>query len=270
MMNISYKNFIVEILKKTSDIARLNFGKVSGITKKGNNNQVLTQADLEISKFIVGKIKEFYPNHNIIDEEVGVVDKSSEYTWVIDPIDGTSNFASGIPLYGTMIGLLKGGISIAGGISLPTFNEIYIAEKDKGAFCNGEKIEVTNETKLLFSLVAYTLDGHQENPSFTKDECALMAEIILNTRNLRNTGSCFDAIMVAKGKFGAHLNRTSKIWDNVAQQILIEEAGGIYTDFFGKPMDYTNPLTKAGSNFTLCAASAILHKQLQIIIHNKN
>ena len=267
---MDYRSFIKGVLQETSEIANRNFGKVAAIsTKEGDNNQVLTETDLEIGKLIVEKIKEVYPNHNIIDEEAGIVDKTSEYTWVIDPIDGTSNFANGVPLYGTMIGLLKGAIPVAGGISLATFNEIYIAEKDKGAFCNKEKIRVTSETKLLSTLVAYTLDGHQENPGFTRDECSLMAEIILNIRNLRNSGSCFDAAMVAKGKFGAYLNRTSKIWDNVAQQIVIEEAGGVYTDFFGKQIDYTNPLNKVNDNFTLCAGAPILHKQLQEIIHKK-
>ena len=90
--------------------------------------------------------------------------------------------------------------------------------------------------------------------------------MILNIRNLRNTGSCFDAAMVAKVKFGAYLNRTGKIWDNVGQHILIEEAGGVYSDFFGKPMDYTNPLIKAKNNFTFCAAPPILHEALQKII----
>lgn len=72
--------------------------------------------------------------------------------------------------------------------------------------------------------------------------------------------------MIAEGKYGGLLNRTSKIWDNVAQQIIIEEAGGIYSDFFGNPMDYSDPLTKAKANFTFCAASPSLHEQLQTII----
>jgi myo-inositol-1(or 4)-monophosphatase len=74
--------------------------------------------------------------------------------------------------------------------------------------------------------------------------------------------------MIAEGKYGGLLNRTSKIWDNVAQQIIVEEAGGLYTDFFGNPMDYSNPLTKDKTNFTFCAAAPELHKQLQTIIHN--
>lgn len=263
-----YSKFIAQTLQKASQKANRNFGKVSVVsTKEGDNNQVLTQTDLEVGNLIVGKIKKTYPDHNIIDEEAGVIDNSSEYTWVVDPIDGTSNFANGVPLYGIMIGLLKGGKPIAGGIALPAFNEIYLAEKDKGAFCNGEKLHVTHETKLLSALVAYGLDGHQENPEFTKDECALVAEIVLNIRNLRDSGSCFDVVMVAKGKFGGYLNRTSKIWDNVALQILIEEAGGIYTDFFGQPIDYSNPLSRAEQNFTICASPPSLHKQLQGIIH---
>lgn len=265
-MNI--QNFIKTALEEASKIAKRNFGKVVAGTVKGkDSNQILTETDLEISKFIVGKIREVYPSHNIIDEEAGVIDNKSQYTWAIDPVDGTSNFANGVPLYGVMIGLLKEGTPVAGGISLPSFEEIYLAEKEKGAFCNGEKVQVTSEANLLSTLVAYTLDGHQENPSFTRDECALMAEIILNIRNLRNSGSCFDAAMVARGKFGGYLNRTGKIWDNVAQQILIEEAGGVYTDFFGQPMDYKSPLTKANNDFTFCAAPPILHSQLQKIIH---
>lgn len=267
-MNTTYTDIITNVLQEASIIALSHFGKVTGTTKEGDSNQVLTQTDLEIGQFIIAKIKEVYPAHNIIDEEAGVINKNSEYTWVIDPIDGTSNFASGVPLYGIMIGLLEEATPIAGGFALPAFEEIYTAEKGKGAQCNGNKIRVTSETKLLSSLVAYQIDGHQEDPHITKDECVLLAEIALHIRNLRNGGSCFDAAMVASGKYGAYLNRTSKIWDNVPEHILITEAGGVYTDFFGKPMDYSHPLTKVEDNFTFCAGSPVLHRQLQEIIHH--
>jgi len=126
---------------------------------------------------------------------------------------------------------------------------------------------VSKETKLLSSLLAYGIDGHQENPSLTREEIKLLGELVLNIRNLRTSGSVFDGIMVAKGRYGGYLTRTAKIWDNVGLHIVIEEAGGIYTDFFGKPIDYTSPLDKAESNFTFCAASPELHKQLQDIIN---
>lgn len=251
---------------EVSDIARNSFGKVAGTTKGGDNNQVLTETDLEIGKTLIEKIQKEYPEHNIIDEEAGVIDNKSDFTWVIDPIDGTSNFANGIPLYGIMLGLLKDNEPVAGGLALPNFSEIYIANKGNGAYCNGEKISVTRENNLKNSLVAYGIDGHQEKPKFTRDECKLLAEIVLNIRNLRTSNSVFDIAMVAKGKYGAFLNQTSKIWDNVAQQIIIEESGGIYTDFFGNKIDYSNALEKADDNFTFLAASPVLHSKLLEII----
>ena len=131
-------------------------------------------------------------------------------------------------------------------------------------------MHVTTETELLKLLVAYGIDGHQENPQITTDETATLSKIILAIRNLRSSNSAFDASLVADGRYGAWLNRTSKIWDNVAQQIVIEEAGGVYTDFFGRPVDYSDPLTKVDDNFTLCAAAPALHAQLQQIIASDN
>ena len=264
---MGYRDFITTSLEKASVIADHYFGKVSSITKEGDNNQVLTEADVQISKLLVSMIRQAYPKNNVIDEEAGIIDNHSEFTWVIDPIDGTSNFATDVPTYGIMIGLLHQNVPIAGGVALPFFHEIYIAEKGMRAFCNGKKIAVSSVSELLHCLVAYGIDGHQENPEVTRKETVLLSEIILHIRNLRSSNSAFDIMQVAKGGYGAYLNRTSKIWDNVAPQIIIEEAGGIYTDFYGKSMDYTNPFTLVKDNFTVCAAPKTLHKKLQEIIY---
>lgn len=263
---MKYKSFIERSLIDVSKLARDNFGKVQGLVKSNDNNQVLTETDLEIGKYLVAQILEKYPNQNIIDEEAGIIDKSSDYTWAIDPIDGTSNFANGIPTFGIMIGLLHNGSPIAGGISLPVFNEIYCAEKGYGAYCNGSKIKVSPEEKLSNILLAYGIDGHQENPKQTQEECEILSKIVLAIRNLRTSNSAFDSVNVASGKYGIMMNQTSKIWDNVAQQIIIEEAGGIYTDFYGNQIDYSDPLRKANDNFTWCAGSKSLHKQIQALI----
>lgn len=262
-----YKKFIASVLNKASDIANQNFGKVTSIEKTGDNNQVLTQTDLEIGNFLIAKVKDAFPSHNIIDEEAGVIDNNSEFTWVIDPIDGTSNFANGVPTYGIMIGLLKNSTPLAGGIALPYFNQIYFAEKEAGAFCNDKKITVSRDEQLLKTLVAYGIDGHQKKPSITYDETKVLAEIILNIRNLRTSNSAFDMALVANGEYGAYLNRVHKIWDCVAPHIILEEAGAIVTDFWGKPLDYSNALRRSQKIFTYCAAPAALHKQLQEIIH---
>ena len=261
-----YKNFIIDTLGEVSTIAKDNFGKVSSVVKKGDNNQVLTETDLKIGQVIIERIQKEFPQYNVIDEEAGVIDNKSNFTWVIDPIDGTSNFANGIPLYGIMFGLLKDNEPIAGGLALPSFSEIYVAEKNDGAYCNGKRINVSKDTHLKNSLVAYGIDGHHENPKFTRDECRLLAEIILNIRNLRTSNSVFDLAMVAKGNYGAFLNRTSKIWDNVAQQIIIKESGGIYTDFFGNKIDYSGAIPRPQDNFTFLASPPELHKQLLKII----
>ncbi|TAH33554.1 inositol monophosphatase [Candidatus Saccharibacteria bacterium] len=263
-----YQAFLARTLEAASEIARRNFGKVTGATKAGDNNQVLTETDLEIGAYIVGQMREQFPGHNVIDEEAGVVDNASDYTWVVDPIDGTSNFAAGVPTYAIMIGLLHGGVPVAGGIALPEQNEIYVAEKGSGATRNEERIAVSKEGELSRTLVAYGIDGHQEAPEKTHSEMALLERLILNIRNLRSSNSAFDMIMVARGGYGGFLNRTSKIWDNVAPHIIIEEAGGVYTDFFGEQMDYSDVLRRADENFTCCAAPAKLHARLQALIHS--
>lgn len=267
---MNYQEFITQTLTKAAQIAQNNFGKVGAITtKSGDNNQVLTETDLAVGTLIVSKIQEKYPEHSIIDEEAGVIDKKSKYTWVVDPIDGTSNFANGLKTYGIMIGLLETDTAVAGGIILPGFDELYVAQKGLGAFCNGKKVAVSSETSLLKSLVSYGIDGHQEDPQITYSETKVLADIILHIRNLRTTNSAYDMAQVVCGKYGAFLNRTTKIWDNVALQPIIEEAGGVVTDFWGKPMDYSNALQRANENFTICAGAPELHKQLQMIIHNK-
>lgn len=265
---MNFSLFIQKALLEAAKIARDNFGSVSQIsTKENDNNQVLTETDIAIGAFLVEKIQSEYPTHNIIDEEAGVIDNQGEYTWVIDPIDGTSNFANGLPTYGIMIGLLHNDQAIAGGVVLPEFNELYSGEKGLGATCNDKTIHVSSETTLLNSLVAYGIDGHQEDPQKTLDEVGVLARIILNIRNLRTTNSAYDMAQVPSGKYGALLNQTTKIWDNVAIQPIIEEAGGVVTDFWGKPLDYSNALSRTDENFTICAGAPTLHAKLQEIIN---
>jgi len=265
---MSYSEFIKQTLQNSSKIASKHFNNVTSVViKSGDNNQVLTEADIAVGNYIVDSVQKAYPDHNIIDEEAGVVDKKSDYTWVIDPIDGTSNFAVGSPQYGIIIGLLHDNKPVAGGVALPYYDEIITAEKGNGAFCNGKRMQVTKEPRLLSSLIAYAIDGHQENPALTYEECEVFARIVLGVRNIRASGNISDAMMVAKGKYGAYLNRTSKIWDVVGQHIIIEEAGGLCTNFFGKPMDFSNPLTKVNTNYTFCIGAPKLHKQLQEIIN---
>lgn len=266
---MNYQTFLTEALQEASQIANQSFGKVTGATKGEDNNQVLTETDIAIGKLLVEKVQQTYPGYNIIDEEAGVVDNGSNFTWVIDPIDGTSNFANGVPTYGIMMGLLENETPIAGGFIIPPTNELYLAEKGSGTTLNGKKISVTKETNLLNCLVAYGIDGRQDNPEFTRNEAKGIGEIVLQIRNLRSSGSePIDVGYVASGRYGARLNQYGKIWDVVAPQIIVEEAGGVFTDFWGKQQDYSNPLENTTINYTVCAAAPELHKQLQEIIRH--
>lgn len=263
---MDYSQFITQELTKAAATAKQFFGKVSSTVKPGDNNQVLTEADVAVGKQLVAAVQATYPGHNVIDEEAGVIDKKSTFTWVIDPIDGTSNFAAGLPHFGIMIGLLDDATPIAGGIILPAFDELYVAAKDKGATCNGKNIAVSREIDLKNTLVAYGIDGYQDDPQRTVEECDMLAQIVIGIRNMRDSNSAYDHCMAIRGRYGATLNRTSKIWDNVALHIVMEEAGGLWTSFDGTPIDYSNPLTKVDQNFTCCGGSPVLHKQLQAII----
>jgi myo-inositol-1(or 4)-monophosphatase len=264
---MDYQLFLMKTLADASQMARDHFGRVTSATKNGDTSQVVTEADIEIGRMMCEESKRTYPTHNILDEETGIVNKHSPYTWVIDPIDGTSNFAQASPLYGCMLGLLKDHEPVAGGFALPAFHEIYTAERGKGAYCNQQRVRVQDEEELLLSsLIAYGVEGHQDDPNRTRKECELLAEIILACRSVQNSSSVFDAAMVVKGVYGGFLYQNCKIWDNVAQQILLEEAGAVYTDFFGQPIDYRNPLMKATETFSFCAAPPALHRQLQQII----
>lgn len=260
---MDYSEFLQTTLKESAQIALNYFGQVDPITKPEDNNQVLTEADLAIAKHIVEKIKTTYPSHNIIDEETGAIDNNSNLTWVIDPIEATSNFASGSEQYGIMIGLLEDDKPVAGGIILPAYDVLYLAEKGKGATKNGHTIKVSSETDLTKVLVSYGIDAYPNDPEITRNEIKSVAEIVLNIRNLRNSGcEALDAMYVAEGIYGGRVNRTGKIWDNVAPQIIVEESGGLWTSIDGTAIDYSDPTTKFNDNFTNCAASPQLHDKL--------
>ena len=261
-----YSTFVKELLLEASEIAKQWSGRTTGRGKGADPAQIVTEADLAIGGHLIDRIRSAYPGHGVIDEERGLTAGDESLTWVIDPIDGTSNFAAGVPMYGIMIGLLKGASPIAGGVMLPAFGEVYLAERGGGAFCNGRKISVDRTAALSDSLVAYGMDGNRERPEATRFEATQLAEIALRTRNVRMSNSAFDPMMVACGKYAACLNRTTRIWDNVAAQIIIEEAGGAYTAIDGRPLSYALAPDRLEENYTYCAGSPSVHSELVSVL----
>jgi myo-inositol-1(or 4)-monophosphatase len=266
---MEYREFLKKALNEAADIALEYFGKVTTTLKA--DKSVLTEADLALGKYLVASVQTVYPDYNVIDEEAGVIDNKSVFTWVIDPIEATANFACGIPDWGIMMGLLKDAKPIAGGIVAPAYDKLYLAQKGVGATCNGKKIQVTKEDNLANTLLSFSLGGHHDDEAKTTKECRVLAKALMKARNMRNADcEATDTMYVAAGNFGGRINLTSAIWDNVAPQIICEEAGAIWTGLDGSPINYTEPLTKMEHKYSFCVASPALHTQLLEIISSAN
>ena len=259
------ENTIYRALWEAGEILMNYFGKISSYEIKESQSSIVTKADFEAEKKIIEVILEKFPEHNTLGEETGFQNRNSEYTWVLDPLDGTSNFTAGIPWFGIIICVLKNSLPIMAGCHLPHQLQIYFAEKGSGAKVNSKKIEVSKESDLKNILASYSLDYSPE-PGKTEQESKIMSRLVQNIRNLRSTNSLIDFCYTADGKLGACINQTTKIWDIAGPALIIEEAGGKVTDIQGKPLNLNIDESNYSRNFTIVASNQILHpKVIQII-----
>jgi myo-inositol-1(or 4)-monophosphatase len=261
------ENTIRKALLEAGKILLENLGKLTEYTVKESQSSIVTKADIESEKKIIEIILEKFPDHNTLGEETGFQNRNSEFTWVIDPLDGTSNFAAGIPWFGVIICVLKNSVPVMAGCILPVQNELYFAEKGKGAFRNGEKIKVSGETDLKNILAAYSLD-YSDEPGKTEREARMISQLVKNVRNLRSTNCIIDFCYTADGKLGACMNQTTKIWDIAGPGLIIEEAGGKVTDTKGNQFDFSLNADNYDRNFTIVASNKVLHSELIKILNN--
>lgn len=255
------KSFIRHLTTSSGAITLNHFRTKLKSKTKSTQSDIVTKADLASERNIIKKIKSKYPNHNIIAEETGFDFKQSEYTWIVDPLDGTSNYAAGIPWFGILIALLKNWQPIKAAIYLPYNQEFYYAEKEKGTFLNNERVFVTKEKELKKTLVGYSLDYSPEKQK-TEKEVKIIKLLVENSRNLRATNSCLDSCHVACGQYGGYLNQTACIWDWAAPSLIIKEAGGKVTNILGKELNFKVNADNYTKNYTFLAASQPLHPQL--------
>ncbi len=260
------KDFIEETLRKAGSIVNQGFEKVQQVSVKENQSNVLTETDIECERYLVSQIQSNFPDESIIAEESGFINQSSPFTWIVDPIDGTSNYAVGLPWFGIMYARLENWIPVICGIYLPVINEMYFAQKDRGSTLNGLPIHVTSETQLANVLVNYQIDYSPDQKKLQR-ELEMIKILVENGRNLRITNSCIDFCMLASGKIGVGANQCAKIWDVAPLYLLITEAGGVYTDINGKQIRLLSDSKNFTRNFSSLAAPPILHKQLQTLLH---
>jgi myo-inositol-1(or 4)-monophosphatase len=202
------------------------------VSHKENVNDLVTQADKESEAVILETIRAEFPDHYILSEEIGALPQDSNYKWIVDPIDGTVNFANGIPLCCVSIGLEKEGKMILGAVYNPIMGEFFVAERGLGATLNDRKIRVSGREDVSRSCVVtgfpYTYMDMANGP------IQVFERFIRRGVPLRRLGSAaIDLCWVAAGRFDAFYEHSLKPWDSAAGFLIVEEAGGKVTDFKG-------------------------------------
>lgn len=259
------KNLLISALKLSGETLLGYYNKPIIAKQKESQSSIVTEADIESETRIIKLIRERFPEHNIISEESGFTNNNSEYTWIIDPLDGTSNFASNIPWFGILISLFKHNTPIMGGAYLPVQDILYFAEAGKGVFRNGEPLPMLNNKALKDSLFAFCVD-YTEDMAFLNKGIEIYKYIVKGSRNIRSTNSLIDFIYVAEGKFGGVLNLYTKVWDISALGLIISEAGGIMKNIDGNDIQFSIGEEIIEENFPVIAGSRQIVESLKEII----
>lgn len=222
---------IIDIVRETDKIFFDN--KLRGDVKEKAKFDYVTRADTGISEYLHKRLDEEFPEIGFMSEEEKVSDFYGKDFWILDPIDGTTNFMHGIEPSAVSLGLCSDGEMIAGVIYIPYKNEIYSAVKGEGAFLNGKPIKVSENLKLENSLAAIELNAYFKND--VESAMNHMRKIYLNCQDVRVYGCAAGALAyVACGKLDAFLGRYLKPWDYAAGLVIISEAGGKVGDLNGK------------------------------------
>lgn len=226
------KDFAINLAKQAGKIIKENFGKIEKIELK-SRSELVTNVDKKIDDFVVKKIKETYPEHSILTEESGKHGKKSDYTWIIDPLDGTHNFIHKIPLFSVSIALAHKDKVILGILYFPMTDELYAAEKGKGAFLNGKKINVSSRNLKEQNLMTYDAHIGAGDKEFKLKIINTLADYI---NKFRIFGcATVNLAYVASGKSDLGILINAKPWDFAAGALIVEEANGKVTNMQGNP-----------------------------------
>ena len=247
-------NFAIETARDAGQILLEKFGRKINISKKGDINLV-TEADLASEKLIIERVRSYYPKHAILAEEAGdavLLDGTNKWKWIIDPLDGTTNFAHGYPCFCVTLALEHDGEIVIGVTFDPTRNELFAAEKGKGATLNNKPIRVS-ETELLGESLIVTGFPYnfKEKPNFERH----LTTFLLQSRGVRRDGSAaIDMAYVACGRFDGFWEEGLNPWDVAAGYLLIEEAGGQVTYYNGEKYNIYSP--------PICASNGLIHREM--------
>ena len=252
-----YLNVAVRAAETGGKICLDYFDKNLGFQNKDVSNLV-TEADIQSEKAIVEQIRECYPGHSILAEENHKADINSEFLWVVDPLDGTNNFAHQVPHFAVSIGFWRNGQPLCGVIWNPVRDDLYYAKKNEGAFCDGQRLEVSSAKHLSESLVGcgfYYDRGDMMRATLRAVETCFEK----NIHGIRRFGTAsLDLIQVACGRYGGFFEYRLAPWDFAAGRLFVEEAGGKVTTCRGRE------LTLGDS--TVLASNGLVHDELLEIV----
>jgi len=231
---------VIQISHEAGEIVRNGFGKNLRIEYKSNEANLVTDVDRASEKHIKEFIQKNFPSHSILAEEGGETRNNPEYLWVIDPLDGTTNFAHGLPIFSISIGIQKEGKTIIGVVYDIMQDITYAAEKGGGTFADSQKINVSKNGNVGHSVLVtgfpYNISDNPENAleKFTS--------LTRASRGVRRLGSAaIDFCYVARGVFDGFWEVYLHPWDICAGKLIVEEAGGLVTGFEGEEIDiYTH------------------------------
>jgi myo-inositol-1(or 4)-monophosphatase len=249
---------MTEIAREAGALLMTYFQQNVKVEYKGDADLV-TIADRKSEALIRERIRQQWPTHDVLGEEQGLVDTGSDYRWYVDPLDGTTNFAHGFPVFCVSMALEYKGRRIAGVIYDPTRDELFAAEQGSGAYLHQQRISVSKISNLAECLVGTGFPSHKrhKNPNIF-----FYHQITLRTHGVRRAGSAaLDLCNVACGRFDGFWEFNLNPWDTAAGVLIVEEAGGRITDFSGGPFQLNSRETLASNGLV---HSALLNEFARI------
>jgi myo-inositol-1(or 4)-monophosphatase len=230
---VDYLETAIDLSRAAGDILNYYAGREKAVEFKGQANLV-TVADKKSEELIIGGILARYPSHSILAEESGLTQPGGSVRWIIDPLDGTTNFAHGYPFYCVSIGVEENGEIVCGAVYDPVRDEMYSAARGAGAYCNGERIRVSNVDRLSQALL---ITGFPYN--FREHLDTIIGQFrrfLAASQAVRRGGAAaLDLCYVASGRLDGFWELNLQPWDTAAGRIILEEAGGKVSDFKGTP-----------------------------------
>jgi myo-inositol-1(or 4)-monophosphatase len=252
----SYRDFAAELALEAGRFLKGRFNTAHDITYKGEID-IVTEADRGCEALLIARIEKAFPGHGILAEETRGAAETREFTWIVDPLDGTTNYAHHYPVFCVSIALQHGGEVIAGAICNPMLEELFVAEKGGGACLNGQRLAVTKTAELTRSLLStgfpYDIRVNPDNNINYFNAMAVRAQAIR-----RAGAAALDLAYVAAGRFDGFWELKLHPWDTAAGCLMVTEAGGRVTDLFGGPFNLYSPHVLATNGRIHEAMSEIL------------